>query len=1604
MDAGETHCFQGIADPKQEVQLLTIACRFVPYDQWLVTHVDSSWTINEVKLWVLAKCAANSPSRSGPASVSNLPPIHPPTRPKKKTPKRPASPIVFAEFSPASGGPSHSPTHNPDGQAKADKAKRKQRRSRGRPISPITFAPIGVDPQDDSEDGSATGKEEGEVIGMGYEEDDEWDSQEDAPDIDELELDPNPRMGRRANRNQYLGFYDRRSVDRPTFLPAPAASRTLPSKTLVNPASFPKGCYTTYHPGLVTVIRFSTGQILERHYTISDYEIKPYELLEIHRLGVVTKLPREITSEYIEPYWEGWVKALRVVFRAPRPANEPRSQAREPGRSRETSTKEANAAYTETARKTMEVLAGGRVAAFAPADVALGIRRPSSSRVKKSKRVSGTDLDIHTSLLKSTKLAPGTFHDMNQSGSALPSGSNTTQNTAHHGNRSKAKGGKLEWRERWLFIKNGVLHLKKDNSELSSTTTQVLPLDSLTEIGNADQLGTACPSPPSQWIVCAKFKAPITTTKNTVSDARNTAYTQPSQSTTNSANSNHPPMPNPTSQSSVIPSKRSSLLRSGSLSHPRDDSNHSSLRGSNLGTNRPMTSPTSASRPKIMLQINPLPPPAPSKLTPVTEPSPTMNTTPKDKGKNKVRVTSEVEIMSGPASENPSEVHSEEEGAVSDNEGDTADLAEDRRKQKIPSTLSTISDRRHPHISIESDADTAGSGGTLSSPIFAHSEDDSSFDGFTRSYKYGYDYGGGTPEWLRKDGDVREKDSAASSKRGETGYEDDEEANTNYVVVDDASGVAENPGPSRGPKAPRSMPSKRSGHHGEKPDPDVEWIVLDLGDDFAFKSFLRVIHRHAPHVIDSSFLSNLHPFQIPRPPTDSVPAAPAPTPTFTTSFPIPGQPKSPPLFGQWAWNASTEQQRRPVIEEISPISTAAQTNPNQNPTPTDTSSNLSSSNVAANSEPQTPVSPADVPRDSRQFRLPPSPSVTQSPSITTFPLQSPSVSAALRQFETKRQNILSSQQKTLFGTFGLPYPEWRFEVVTKAQRAGLGELTKAMDQFLWGDNPGLTLLTKELGLSIAPMELIRSPSIQTSVGDRRSVQDEGDSTEDAASVRKQRKRKDRKLTLEQENIAIGLNYPKTENPSSPTLVGSSHTVPSSSNIRIPGSHIEEPRSTQSVYVDVDSSQSGEESSDAEWLGWWADLHRQAKLQREEDERMDRLEKDSIASSSDTNHFWDFQQQDDHRRYQEEQRAYEPSGVVTSSAPSPAVVIMNHQVLSTLNPSDTASHRTLRAIGSDATISVVPSQSGDLTAAGPSTILTSPSSNESLNKFQGRRLSFGLSPSDPPSSATSPSLSQAGHSVEPDYQPSSSRPHKHRRQISGMVRDGPNLSHYASTGLIGATTELLRELELENSGLTSARRPSMPVIGSVSSTIRAHGPSSVIKDAEVSRGLSEPPMRVDVPRRSSTTGSISSVSANRSSSMLSKAPGLLRKKGSENVKASSIRAGEQERERIIKHERPGKQKEKLWKGKGKEQDTDLTVQELSGQDKYRRAPSTSQSSMHSRMLTSTSIAQGETRHSTKSGQHSRAGEDGKRVKKEKKTGLAEKFLQGLESKLDFVDAK
>lgn len=72
--------------------IIPVVVRFVPYDQWCTTHIALSWTISQVKTWILAKCFHDS-------DILRILSVSLNTAAKAKDrnqPKRSVSPITFA--------------------------------------------------------------------------------------------------------------------------------------------------------------------------------------------------------------------------------------------------------------------------------------------------------------------------------------------------------------------------------------------------------------------------------------------------------------------------------------------------------------------------------------------------------------------------------------------------------------------------------------------------------------------------------------------------------------------------------------------------------------------------------------------------------------------------------------------------------------------------------------------------------------------------------------------------------------------------------------------------------------------------------------------------------------------------------------------------------------------------------------------------------------------------------------------------------------------------------------------------------------------------------------------------------------------------------------------------------------------------------------------------------------------------------------------------------------------------------------------------------------------------------------------------------------------
>jgi hypothetical protein len=82
--------------------------------------------------------------------------------------------------------------------------------------------------------------------------------------------------------------------------PPPTVTEQLRVPTVLPPYHYP-------------MLAFSTGQLLEDDCTLAWYRLRPHELLELHPPGTIVRLPRDVMLEYIKPYLELDVRALRVI-------------------------------------------------------------------------------------------------------------------------------------------------------------------------------------------------------------------------------------------------------------------------------------------------------------------------------------------------------------------------------------------------------------------------------------------------------------------------------------------------------------------------------------------------------------------------------------------------------------------------------------------------------------------------------------------------------------------------------------------------------------------------------------------------------------------------------------------------------------------------------------------------------------------------------------------------------------------------------------------------------------------------------------------------------------------------------------------------------------------------------------------------------------------------------------------------------------------------------------------------------------------------------------------------------------------------------------------
>ncbi|KDR66017.1 hypothetical protein GALMADRAFT_1210006 [Galerina marginata CBS 339.88] len=563
--------------PKQ----IPIACRFIPYDQWFLTHIDPTWKIRHLKQIILAKCLSLpfDPRKVAREAAGVRPPSPITFAPDES--QRPASPIKFASVlevrkkrSGGGGGGGVAQGHglgedgvegagagagggggsSAGGGAGAGAAAVTATAAAAASTSVVhaAHAPRAEEDGPRAHEDAAPGEE-------GYEEDDEWDEEDDS-DEHELGGGSSRPMGGRVGAGGFGGRVELPgppvpplgSIVVPAPQPQPASAVSSPvvkTARKFNPlaklsgvaaaaststssgaaaSTSPAGILTVsqhqqqddapqIHTTSFTLVRFSTGQVLEEEFLVSWYDLVPHELVELHASSPIpglatssssttttnllvgfagavhlakalmgplplpslhdpkekkgghqqqhqlripthltlTALPRHNLTLYIQPYWEGWVRALRVVWRSEMPMPLPGAGA-------------ARGGVIAASAGGFGVGAGARgVGAAAGVSGGSSIPGPGASR----SHTHPQPYDFSDYALGMTNLSSSMGGGMGMwvpdpqvplfggAGAGAGAGVYGGRDDGHgYGGRVKTK---LEWRERWVVIRDGVINLCK---------------------------------------------------------------------------------------------------------------------------------------------------------------------------------------------------------------------------------------------------------------------------------------------------------------------------------------------------------------------------------------------------------------------------------------------------------------------------------------------------------------------------------------------------------------------------------------------------------------------------------------------------------------------------------------------------------------------------------------------------------------------------------------------------------------------------------------------------------------------------------------------------------------------------------------------------------------------------------------------------------------------------------------------------------------------------------------------------------------------------------------------------------------------------------------
>ncbi|PPQ69331.1 hypothetical protein CVT26_002563 [Gymnopilus dilepis] len=564
---------------RKKQKLIPLACRFVPFDQWFITHVDPTWKIKHIKQIILAKCLAlpfdpRQLAREAAESGARRPPSPITFAPDES--QRPASPVQFIT-----------------------PRELRKKRSMGVAFTGYAQGLSGIEPDSEgsasAEGGRRSGSAEGGDVGAdgdlegfgeeGYDEDDEWDDEEDSAPVGGGLVGP-AAAGKRSSvvmggRVQVPGvatawaasppvgstpastsaaiptsptkirkkFNPLAKIAASSFTASTSAPPAPPPAPAAPPDPSPSTALVVYHPqpdpeskqiytGFHTLVRFSTSQILEEDIPVSWYDLLPHELVELHAsvlplsFAMSVKLPQHLLSPaemlreleerdaqllekvkaaskskgrsnttnananedqstppqglssaltlvalqrhdpkvYAQPYWEGWVRALRFISRS------------------EVDRKATQSASTAPSSNT-----------HASSSAAAGSKSPGGSSYPHHGQQHAMGM-ASASASASGNLAGGLFGALAGEASSelfkgpqgrevVPASSNSGAGAS--GGAQSGPQGKTtttyEWRDRYLIIREGVAYLLRSRDD--HTGVHFLPFSHLMGLSDVEGIG-----------------------------------------------------------------------------------------------------------------------------------------------------------------------------------------------------------------------------------------------------------------------------------------------------------------------------------------------------------------------------------------------------------------------------------------------------------------------------------------------------------------------------------------------------------------------------------------------------------------------------------------------------------------------------------------------------------------------------------------------------------------------------------------------------------------------------------------------------------------------------------------------------------------------------------------------------------------------------------------------------------------------------------------------------------------------------------------------------------------------------------------------------------